>query len=150
MKISESPSTFIFNSRTFLTKSDLLSSFIQACDVSSFCWNSGFLTFFFAKNSISEIHLKIRRKSGVGLIIYIVLLNRGIPDVKTIVYQSKKKRKTCLQKLAGVSVSKKAGVVCSANDVYCLMFTHILYRKLDWKAEKKQTEKKLTIHQTTT
>lgn len=51
-------------------------------------------------------------------------------------------------------MSKKAGVVCSANDVYCLMFTHILYRKLDWKAEKKQKEKKLTmrtiIHQTST
>ena len=43
---------------------------------------------FFAGKSISELHVKMRKKSGGGVIIYIVLLNRGVPDVETIYFVS--------------------------------------------------------------
>ena len=48
------------------------------------------LNFFFGV-SISEIHVKTRRKSGGGgggdlLFTFVFLLNRGVPDVETMYY----------------------------------------------------------------
>ena len=55
---------------------------------------SGFAKFFFGV-SISEIHVKTRRKSGGGdlLFTFIFLLNRGVPYVETMYFTSTEQKK---------------------------------------------------------
>ena len=52
------------------------------------------LNFFFGV-SISEIHVKTRRKSGGGdlLFTFVFLLNRGVPDVETMYFASTEQKK---------------------------------------------------------
>ena len=50
---------------------------------------------FFFGVSISEIHVKTRRKSGGGdlLFTFVFLLNRGVPDVETMYFASTEQKK---------------------------------------------------------
>ena len=52
------------------------------------------LNFFFGV-SISEIHVKTRRKSGGGdlLFTFVFLLHRGVPDVETMYFASTEQKK---------------------------------------------------------
>ena len=84
------------------------------------------------------------------LLFTFVLLNRGVPDVKTVyVVSIEQKKQNCLQKLPGVLMSKKGEMICSSNiqlhklvNVYAM---HFIENKKENKTQKKQKEKKFTI-----
>ena len=59
----------------------------QACDFSGFYWNSGFLKFLLSENPFLRFTYKQVENWEWDLLFTFVLLNRGIPDVETILYQ---------------------------------------------------------------
>ena len=117
---------------------------VKTCDFSGFFRNSGFLKFICRK-----IHFWDSRRNEEkirGIIVYICFIKQRRSWRRDhLFYINRTKERELFTEISRCAVSKKNEVICSANDVYCLMFMSCFLRKIRLE-NIKETEAKKTYY----